>query len=376
MLVKKVNKTEAEVKMYGNIGDWFVDGFNFTTILDELEAGGVTLVTFRMHCYGGSVFEGNVIGNAFARSKMNIKIVIDGIAASMACMLLTYVPTENILIAENGFGMIHRPSGRTNGDAADHNQTAKLLTDMESNFTQTLATRTGLTVDEIKTRFFDGKDHWLNADEMVQLKLAGKKMKSIATITAIDKQHVKQMTTESIYGHYAAKLDILNNNVKNKTQMKEDLIVAFALEGVTAESSDTAVVNAVKAKFKANAERLAALETQAKAEKEAAVKAALDTALAAGKITAETMPAYKTIGESNGIEVLKTVLAGLQAKTAAKPIVIMDLLKNNGQNQQAPEKNWAWYQANNPKALEEMPVADPDTFKAIYKAEYGCDPEN
>ncbi|OFX62702.1 MAG: hypothetical protein A2066_18910 [Bacteroidetes bacterium GWB2_41_8] len=379
MLIKRIGKDKAEVKMYGSIGGWFVDGFNFTSILDGLEADGCKESTFRMHCYGGSVFEGGVIGGAFARSKMKINIIIDGISASMACMILPYVPVENIQIAENGFGMVHRPTGGGNGDAGDHLSTAKLLLDIEGNFIRTLAERTGKPADEIKSKFFDGKDHWLNADEMVSYRLAGSKIKSVASIAALDKLRIENMDEQAVYGHFAASLKedrVLNNNNNSKTMnWKEVLINTYKLTGVTAESSDTAVLAALQAKTNETENRLTALETKATAEKAALIKSALDVAVKAGKITAETRPTYEGIGEASGVEVLNTVLAGMGAKT---PIV--NQLKPEGKastgsaSSTSGEKNWDWYQTNDAKALEAMPVSDPDTFKALYKAEFGCEP--
>ena len=362
--------------MYGNIGGWFIDGFNFTSILDGLEADGVTECTFRVHCYGGSVFEGNVVGGAFAASKMKIILIIDGIAASMMAMILPYVPVENITIAENAFGMIHRPTGGGDGDAGDHLSVAKLLMDIEGNFIRTLAERTGKPADEIKSKFFDGKDHWLNADEMISYRLAGSKIKSVASIAALDKLQIVNMDEQAVYSHFAASLkeDRLPNNKNNSTMnWKEELIRAYNLIGVTAESSDTAVLAALKAKTKETEDRLTALETKAKTEKTAAIKAALDTAQTAGKITAETRTTYEVIGEASGVEVLNTVLSGLGVK---QPIV--HSLKPEGRGTSAivasGEKNWEWYQKNDVKALESMPVNDPETFKALYKAEFGCDP--
>jgi len=70
---------------------------------------------------------------------------------------------------------------------------------------------------------------------------------------------------------------------------------------------------------------------------------------------------------------LNTVLSGLGVK---QPIV--HSLKPEGRGTSAivasGEKNWEWYQKNDVKALESMPVNDPETFKALYKAEFGCDP--
>jgi ATP-dependent protease ClpP protease subunit len=373
MLIKRIDKTKAEVKMYGSIGGWFVDGFNFTSILDELEADGVKEVTFRVHCYGGSVFEGDVIGGAFARSAMKINLIIDGIAASMMAMILVYVPVENIQIAENGFGMIHRPSGGSNGDAADHLSYAKLLLDIEGNFIRTLTQRTGKTAEEIKA-FFDGKDHWLTADEMVAFKLVGSKIKTTASIATLDKLRIENMTEEGVYGHFAASLDpgskLLNINNKSDLQMKKELIDAFQLIGVTAESSDTAVLAALQAKFKANEDRLNALEAEAKTKTAASIKALLDGAQTAGKITAESRSTFEGIGQTSGVAALTIVLGGMGAKT---PINSRLSTESKG-GASDPTKTFAWYQEHDAKALEAMPVTDPEAFKELYKAEYGCYP--
>ena len=378
MLIKKIDKAHMEVKMYGDIGGWFTDGDAITSILDRFEADEVQETTFRMHCYGGSVLEGSVIGNAFVRSKMKINIVIDGVAASMACMILPYVPAENIQIAENGFGMLHRSASEAGGNADQHLASAKLLGDMEANIVRTLAVRTGLTEDAIRAKFFDGNDHWLNADEMVQYRLAGSKVKAIASIAALDKQQLKNMTEKGAYGHFAALLmeshpsgiDNINNN-KNNLQMKEGLIKKFKLTGVAADSSDTAVIAALEEKFNAAEQRMAALEADAKTKKDAAIKALLDGAARDGKISAGLRGTYDAIGQTAGPEALAAVLADMGKKT---PIVQM--LRPDGTGGGAPigDKTFAWYQQNDIKTLEAMPVADPDRFKELYRAEYGSWP--
>ena len=81
MKYRKISATHAESKLYGNIGDWWTNGDTFTSFLEELESKGFTELTLRMHCYGGSVFEGNVMANAVSRSSMKIYVTIDGLAA-------------------------------------------------------------------------------------------------------------------------------------------------------------------------------------------------------------------------------------------------------------------------------------------------------
>ncbi|MEI7504813.1 MAG: ATP-dependent Clp protease proteolytic subunit, partial [Paludibacter sp.] len=98
---------DKEIKLYGSIGSSGINSFDFSTQLSELEKSGCKSLTIHMHCYGGSVFEGNVIYNALKNSKMSIKIVVDGIAASMASIILLAV--KDVDIAENGYVMVHRP---------------------------------------------------------------------------------------------------------------------------------------------------------------------------------------------------------------------------------------------------------------------------
>ena len=168
---------DKEIKLYGCIGSGGINSFDFQNQLSELEKSGCKNLTIRMHCYGGSVFEGNVIYNALKSSKMSIKIVIDGIAASMASVLLLAV--KDVAIAENGFVIVHRPTSGENGDADAHLESAKLLKDMEMNFIKSISQRSKLPERDVKSKWFDSKDHWLNADEAIKYGFATSKVDAV-----------------------------------------------------------------------------------------------------------------------------------------------------------------------------------------------------
>jgi len=380
MLYKKITNTHAETKLYGNIGGWFANGDTFTSFLDSLEAAGFNELTIRWHCYGGSVFEGNVIANALERSALKINIAIDGVAASMGFFILPYLPAENITIAANGFGMVHRPQSPEMGDADAHIAAAKLLNDMEANFITVVAARSKKTPEDVKSLWLDGKDHWLNADEMVQFGFAGKKITSTAkSLKELDKQTVESMAIESIYDRFAAVLDkksIINKNSNLEKMNVALLIAAFALTGVTAESPETEILAALKKKFEFLETKVTNLEAEASAKVASAITAELDAAQTAGKFipgtgqTIESVRAtYQTIGNTAGIDALKTVLAGMGGKT---PIASM-IIKGKG-TPAAGVQNWKWFQENDPTALEAMTTENPDQFKELYKAEYGTYP--
>lgn len=380
MKYRKINSTHAEARLYGNIGTWFTNGDSFTTFIEDLEASGFKELTLRLHCYGGVVFEGNVMKNAMQRTSLKLNIIIDGVAASMGCMILTGIPNENVSIADNAFGMVHRPSGGDDGDADDHLSTAKLLQDMEANFAKVISERSGLTEDEVRAKWFNGKDHWLNADEMVKYGFASKKVPAVAaSLKVLDKEMIESLTMESIYDRYAAVL-----NINNKIIVKMDvalLIATFGLEGVTAESDPAAVLAALQAKFNKQNERITTLENEAKERVTAQIKALLDQADSEGKIVAvagqtkdEARAVFASIGEKSGVEALRGVLKAI----APKKSIVSQISGTHSASTPAggaDAKTWDWYQKNDPKALERMEKEDSEAFRALYHNEYGVYPE-
>jgi Skp family chaperone for outer membrane proteins len=154
------------------------------------------------------------------------------------------------------------------------------------------------------------------------------------------------------------------------------LMAAFALDNITSESSEAEVVAALQGKIKPLNDEIAQLKADAKARQDATIKALLDEAQSQGKIVAasgkkveEIRAAYEKIAQTGGLEVLQTVLTGLQ-----KPVSILSQIQG-GKGTPNAEHNWAWYQANSPQALSKMEKENPEAFRELYKAEYGVEPE-
>lgn len=377
MIFKSITKKQAEAKLYGYIGVWFTNGDTFTQLLEDVEAKGHTELIIRMHCYGGSVFEGNLMFNAMQRSSLKITIIVEGVAASMGCFILP--ATEFVEIAENAFGMIHRPNAMVDGDVDQLEAQVKLLRDMENNFISLLVNKTGKTADEIKSKYLNGSDNWLNATEMVELGLAKKVIPSVVkSIKDLDKDIVAKMEIEKIYGKYAAVLDI-NTNQNQKSIMNLALIIAtFSLEGLTTESSEAEVLAALKAKFDGLQTQLTNIQNEARLKSENAIKAMLDEAVTSGKI--KTLPGqtidqvramYESIGKKSGIEALQTVLGSIQKTTPLAHLIVQE----GSASATAGVENWGWFQKNDPQALVKMQAENPAQFKELYNAEYGVYPE-
>ena len=362
MELKRISKKKAETKLYGDIGSYFTNSQTFSQMWELCESKGYEELLIRMHCFGGSVIEGNVIYNILQKPLVTPSIIIDGVAASMGFFILLAV--EDVSIAENGFGMIHRPSASEFGDVDTLLNTAKLLKDMECNFISRMAERTGMTTEDIKNKWFDGKDHWLNAHEMVKYGFAKKILPATAkNINILDTEINQELTAEAMYHRFAAYLDIN----KNQNIMKKELIEKFNLQGVTENSSDPEILAKIQEKFSDLETRLTTLESEIKAKATEAVKALLDEA----KIEGDLRKTYELIGEMNGIE---TLVAILPKQNHVSTVNIASMIKQESKGRVTPDASWDWYQQNDPAALAVMEKEDPEAFKVLYKAQYGVYP--
>lgn len=359
---------ENTITAYGYI--WDGDGMEFSLLLSGLEKQH-TDITLKLHTYGGSVFDGNIMYNALRSSKANIRIKIVGIAASMGAVIAMSRP--NVEMAENGFLMIHAPSGYVNGTAADLESNAKLLRSIEANFSKKLIERTGKTEKQVN-KWLEG-DNWFEASEALEEGLISSIIEPEADTDIFDPEQLGEV---EVYNRFVALLLPDNDKFKNNHKMKKPLIEALQLQGVNEQSSDTAVIDAVKSHVAAVTAQLQAdldvekrakkaLEDGAQAQFDAVVNPTLDAAIKAGKITAEQKPTYYGIAKASGIEALNTVLGNISQRN---PIVAGVVTGKPGAN--AGREGWDFdkWQKEDPRGFEALAKSDPESFAEIVKSKY------
>lgn len=356
-LEKKNGK--AILTAHGYVGGYYLESRNISAALEEVKAGKFNELDFHIHSYGGSVFDGNLIYNFLAAYEGTLTIYIDGIAASMASVIM--LAADKIYIAENGFIMIHKPSGTTSGTDEDHESAAKLLRAMGKNFVNKLIERTGKTVEEV-AKWVSKTNNWFDAEEAVKLGLATATFRAKPLAKTVNKEELNQMGARAAYEMYAV------TPPTPKEMKKEELIANFGLEGVTAENTDAEVMAALKTKMNAST---VTEEASAAAQKQA-IEAIVDTAIDSGKIDKSKRDAYVSRGEILGAGELRELLADMKPY---KPIA-GQLEKPKGGTGD-PRANWTWedYQAKAPRALEALQRDEPAAFAKIYKDEFGVEPE-
>lgn len=313
------------------------------------------VIDLHVHCPGGDVFEGNVIYNAIKDSKKPVDVYIDGMAASMASVIM--LAARHIYMAENAFIMIHAPWTLSCGNAEDLEKAAHLLRAIENNFIEAFCARTGKEKDAV-AEWLKG-DNWFNAKEAADEKLIDGIVGPSDVEMETTEEDLKKTNASALLQHFEA-ITNSNNQPKNKNQMdKQSLIDKFGLTGVTAQSTDAEIEAAIQAKINASDARVAEMQKKQ-------ITDAVNAAITAKKITEAQRALYEGIGEKSGIEALTQVLDGIKVQPAS----ISSLINHKNGPEARTDWDWDKWQAEDPRGLEALAKSDPDQFNALYDAKY------
>lgn len=118
-------------------------------------------ITMRVNSGGGSVIDGFAIYQLLVDHKAEVTAEIDGLAASMASVII--MAADEISIAPHAMVMIHNPWGLGIGDAEEMRKTAELLDKMRDGIADAYVSRTGIERDEVIAMM--DAETWMNAEE-------------------------------------------------------------------------------------------------------------------------------------------------------------------------------------------------------------------
>ena len=354
------------------------NGMEFVSLFAQLEKQ-YSQITVRWHSYGGSVFDGNLIYNTIQNSTKEIDLQIIGVAASMVAIISQSRKDKKPSMVRNGYMMIHAPSGSTYGSALDHENNAKLMRSMEKNFIKLLASSTG-KAESYVSKWMTG-DNWFDAEQALKEGLISAIIEPESdTLTA--NLNPQELGAEGMYYQFTA---LLNPNSEQSqinldSNMKKPIIEALGLQGVTADSSDTAIIDAVRTHFEgqitkakedlaiANAKMKVAEDALA-AQSKVAITTEIEAAKKAGKINQDQVATYEGIAETSGIDALKTVLGAIPARKT----ITGQMPSGSGKNTTAVgRENWDWdkWQKEDPRGIEALSKDDPEAFQALYNQKF------
>lgn len=182
----------AELSIYDEIGAYGVSAKAFLADLGELpDAAPLTL---RLNSPGGSVFDAVAIYNALSRHTGTVTVTIDGIAASAASYIA--MVGDEIIMPENAFLMIHDPSGKVMGTAADMRAMAEALDKIGGSLMRGYAAKSGKPEDEVVALM--ANETWLDAAEALEMGFADTMSESVKVAASFDVSRFQNAPPEII----------------------------------------------------------------------------------------------------------------------------------------------------------------------------------
>ena len=170
-----INGREADLLLYGEIvnnagaGEDVVLG---KAVVSEILALSQSCDKIRVHINseGGEVYAGIAIFNALRSCAREVTIYTDGISASIAGIIA--MCGRKHYMSKYARLMIHSVSAGVYGDKNDLLATVDEIKALEDTLAVIIGERMKCSPEEVKTRYFDGTDHWFTAEEAVKLGLA------------------------------------------------------------------------------------------------------------------------------------------------------------------------------------------------------------
>lgn len=176
----------AEVLLYDEIGAWGITAKQFAKDLKAL--GDLQRIDLRVHSPGGDVFEGTAIYNLLKHHPARVEGYVDGLAASMATVIL--MACDTVYIPENAMWMVHKPWGITGGDADDMRRYIDLLDKIEDTMVMAYAAKTGKSAEDIKALLTE--ETWMTGREAVEAGFADQLTEPLAAAAQLNSKRMQE----------------------------------------------------------------------------------------------------------------------------------------------------------------------------------------
>lgn len=161
--VRMSGSKAAEIYLYDEIGGgFFGGGISAKRFADDVKSlGKIDTLNVRVNSPGGDVFDGLAIYNVLKRHPANVVMDIDGMALSIASVIV--MAGDQINMAKNAMLMIHDPWTISAGTAEDFRKQADLMDQVKGNLVTTYADRTKMHTNQIVDLM--SAETWMTADQ-------------------------------------------------------------------------------------------------------------------------------------------------------------------------------------------------------------------
>lgn len=394
------DKNKCTVYLYGAIGDssGTVSSEEIVTELSEADKTGKP-IEVRINSNGGEVYAGIAIFNALRNCEGTVSIYVDGVAASIASIIA--LCGKPVKMSAHARLMLHRVSGTCCGTAEEMRVCIEEMEGLEDTLCLIYAARCKKSPEEIRREYFDGKDHWITAQQAVTLGFVDgisdtNNLKNFVSENededgsnfALKSELCNLLglstdsTEETIYR--AVKHLVRAGKFKDTQKRIENAIINGWIENGQ-KVMFTALAKSNKAAFESFIEERQQKDRQRAAE-------ILNGAVSVGRLLPSERALYKKVGDAMGAKMLTELLdvkpypkraahmISLYARDkkdwslddwrtyapdelAKNPLLYEKLRKDNGKG---GETSLDWYRRYNPDFLKE----NPEIYKQLVEQEF------
>ena len=351
----------ATLLLYGDIGDGYkVESGRIVSELIALQSQ-YEKIDVRINSRGGDVFSGMAIYNALRQSKSDITIYIDGVAASIAAIIA--LCGKPLYMSPYAKLMLHSVSGGTWGNASALRQTADQMEQLQKDLANMIAGRCGMKAKDVQAKYFDEKDHWIDAQEAVAMKLCD----GIYDMATTEEQ---PQTAEEIYNFFNNRLVFEPQKNSQEMALIDDI---KAIPSFSDKEDASAIVAHIKAlenkatKVDALQQANDAYKTQIANLQAKEVDAFLNTAVSEGKITKEQVPTMKKLMISDRAAA-EELINSMKVQGGARAV---DFIDQGGAKNAFEGKTWD--QLDKENRLADLKAQNKQLFCSLYKDKFGVE---
>jgi len=238
--IKAAVNGATEILIYNPIGESFWDettsAKNFIAELGAIDSPNITI---RINSIGGSVIDGIAIYNAIKRHPSEITTVNDGVAASIASVIL--MAGDKVQMADNAQVMIHAPMTYAGGNEQDFEQAIEMLASFRESMAIAYADKTGKDKQVYMDLMADGKDHWYSAEQALSENFIDEITGGLAIAASLDIGAIQAQLKD----FYAVKQPVAAATTTKETHMPQATPVAAETPNATVRTEDQIRAEAV-----------------------------------------------------------------------------------------------------------------------------------
>ena len=270
-MIKITNTADsAVIQINGDIGQSFwSDGWTLERFTDQLKGLSVSNLVLEINSMGGDLLEGFAIHDAIKRLPARVTAKIVASSASAATVIAS--AADRIEISENSRYLVHNAQTFVEGNKERLAEIYEQLASFDNQILDIYIKRTGKPRNEIAELM--KQERWMSATEALQWGFVD------AIIQPQIKNKIENMTPEE-----QAQMDALvAENEQLKTQLQEAM------------------------------DKLAEFDAAEEQKKEEEIDQTITQAIEEEKIDETVKDVYKNLGKHQGIEAVRTALAGIKA---------------------------------------------------------------